>query len=29
MQRAFSPWIMAALLFSPSLALAVENHTLP
>ncbi|UHD64420.1 Ail/Lom family outer membrane beta-barrel protein [Klebsiella michiganensis] len=28
MQRAFSPWIMAALLFSPSLALAMENHTL-
>ncbi|HBM3227443.1 TPA: Ail/Lom family outer membrane beta-barrel protein [Klebsiella oxytoca] len=28
MQRAFLPWIMAALLFSPSLALAMENHTL-
>ena len=28
MQRAFSPWIIAALLFSPSLALAMENHTL-
>lgn len=28
MQRIFSPWIMAALLFSPALAIAMENHTL-
>ncbi|HEB8537903.1 TPA: hypothetical protein R1A03_004300, partial [Klebsiella pneumoniae] len=28
MQRIFSPWIMAALLFSPALAVAMENHTL-
>ena len=28
MQRVFSPWIMAALLFSPALAVAMENHTL-
>ncbi len=28
MQRVFSPWIMAALLVFPTLALAMENHTL-
>jgi attachment invasion locus protein len=28
MQRVFSPWIMAALLFSPALAVAMESHTL-
>lgn len=28
MQRIFLPWIMAALLFSPALAVAMENNTL-
>lgn len=28
MQRIFSSWIMAALFIFPSLALAMENHTL-